>query len=389
MTPALAANSRTAASRTAREGGGWAAVAGRGAPAPPAARGWAELPEGEKRSRTSRLMEMGFPQEDDARQALEEHSWDPNRALDSLILGACRPKPGAQGGAGAAVPPRAPAGGTKAAAEAGIKSLLGLQPKPPPGGGASPDRSTAASDTGHLVPAHAAAAGRGAAGRSGGPPGGRDAQPAARSGAPGLEAGEDWCSASQLNVEEGDPVLVWDGSGTAMGWIYAESVKEGGGAGWLPLSAVGEGAPQQPPLPPAAPALEQLAAAPYAVPLPQSAPAPEQPAMVPYAAPVAPGQLAMASYAAPVPPPPVQAQSSARWMRTSQACAATYDNQLPVQAGAPLLVHTDRVSPDGHWVFAEAQDAGARSFPGVGVGPAAASRSGWVPRVCVEWPGSR
>jgi len=111
--------------------------------------------------------------------------------------------------------------------------------------------------------------------------------------------------------------------------------------------------------------------------------------MVPYAAPVAPGQLAMASYAAPVPPPPVQAQSSARWMRTSQACAATYDNQLPVQAGAPLLVHTDRVSPDGHWVFAEAQDAGARSFPGVGVGPAAASRSGWVPRVCVEWPGSR
>lgn len=372
MAPTLAAGGgsrgqRTAEPRALREGGGWAAVAGRSGPTPPAARGWAELPEAEKRSRTSRLSEMGFPLED-ARQALEEHGWDPNRALDGLVLGACRPKSGAQAGAKAAEPADPPAAplaleaGSKTAAEAGIKRMLGLQPKPQPGGGASPDRSTAASE---CTPSPRTPPMQAVSPQAAAPPAAQAAPPVPATPNRRLVRvrqawkQEEWCSASQLNVEEGDLVLVWDGSGTAMGWVYAESVKEGGGSGWLPLSTVGEDTQQQqqPPLPP-------------------SAPAPEAPAMVPYAAPM-------------MPPPPVQPQPPARWMRTNQACAATYDNQLPVQAGAPLLVHTDRVSPDGHWVFAEALDAGARSCPGVGVGPAAASRAGWVPRVCVEWPGSR
>jgi hypothetical protein len=168
---------------------------------------------------------------------------------------------------------------------------------------------------------------------------------------------EEWCSASQLNVEKDDVVLVWADSNTMNGWIYAEHLKEGGGAGWLPLTALGQDGQQQ--LPPAPMSPAPTFSAHYAA---------LQPATMP-----------------PVPLAPVQLQSSACWMRAKQACAATYDSQLPVQAGSPLLVHTDKVSADKHWVFAEALDAGARAP----LGAASASRSGWVPMVCVEWPGSR
>lgn len=323
-------------------------------------------------------MEMGFPLED-ARQALQGCDWDPNKALDSLISGEFQPKPkpsvpavASEGGDGS--PAKAGASGAalkvpgdqnRAEAEASIKNMLGLAPPSQPAGGTSPDRSTAASEcesSPRSPPLQAQAAAPAAAALAPVMP------PTPNRRLARVQLGwsqEDWSSTNQLNVEKDDLVMAWSDSVTGMGWIYAEHVKENGGSGWLPLAAIGEDTYLQ--------QQQQQLLSPVAA----------SPALM--AQPITPPQQLLAQ----PPVPPVVQAPMVCWMRAKQACGATYDSQLPVQAGTPLLVHTDKVSADNNWVFAEAFDAGARAPPGCGVGPVAASRAGWVPVICLDWPGSR